>query len=310
MSEQPQSPDPPEEPDAEARAPWYVRFERTRTAAWLTLARPLTFLWFFNIGQFAVLAASHGDMHWSMPMRYGAMLALFAAGASMINDALDSEIDGKTRLMRPIPAGRVEARSALMASAIPLAGGAAIGLTADWRAGVLGLAMLAAAALYCIAWRGSVMSLLAFALIGVLVPIAAIQMGGTTFSTAHLLWTIPVGGLTGAAAFMIYKLPDFEKDDEDGSRSVLHWLGIDTAVAMTLAILTAALALAGASINVSGGSFWWLVGPMIYLILAALFCILRLMRGIIEIRLWIQRVLILPVLPVLIVCWLGAAGGA
>ena len=167
--------------------------------------------------------------------------------------------------------------------------------------------MLAASAVYNFAWRGSILGFLAFALIGVLLPVGAIQTADEGFSNAHLIWVIPVGALSGAATFMIYKLPDFEIDDFDGARSVLHWLGIDLAVSMSWAVVAAALALAAASINLSGGNLAWLLGPLLYFILAGLFCIWMLMRRVSEVRLRLQRWLIVPMMPLLLIGWLGAA---
>ena len=212
--------------------------------------------------------------------------------------------------MRPIPAGKVTIRASLVAAAIPFALGVAIGFAADWRVGVIGLAMLAASVLYSVAWRGSPLGFLAFALIGVLLPVGAIQLADEALSSAHLLWVIPIGALTGMATFMIYKLPDFEIDDFDGARSILHWLGIDTAISMTWAVLAAALALAAASINLSGGNLAWLLGPLLYFIIAGLFCIWMLMRRISEVRLRLQRWLIVIPMPLLLIGWLGAAASA
>ena len=257
-----------------------------------------------------VLTAAEGSLYWGLPLQYGAMVVAFCFAAALIGNALDAEIDGKSRLMRPIPAGKIETRPALLVAAIPTAFGAAIGFFTDWRVGIIGLAMLGASVLYNFAWRGSILGVASFALIGVLLPVGAIQTADVGFSSAHLLWVIPVGALTGAATFLIYKLPDFELDDVVGSRSILHWLGIDTAIPMSWAILAAGLALAAASINLSGGNLAWLLGPLLYVILAGLFCIAMLVRRVTEVRLRLQRLLIVPALPILMICWLGAAASA
>ncbi len=256
------------------------------------------------------LTAAEGSLFWGLPFQYGTMVTAFAYAAGMIGNALDAQIDSRSHLMRPIPAGKIAPRTALIGAAIPIAIGSVFGFSTDWRVGVIGLAMLATAVLYSVAWRGSIFGFAAFALIGVLLPVGAIQTVDADFTSAHLLWVIPVGALTGAAAFMLYKLPDFELDDLDGARSVLHWLGIDTAISMSWAVLAAALALAAASINLSGGNLAWLLGPLLYFILAGLFCIWMLMRRVSDVRLLLQRLLIVPALPLLMICWLAAAAAS
>ncbi len=296
--------------DSEPKPGWQVRVVRSRAFAWLELCRPSIGFWVNVSALLMPITAAHGSLYWGIPIQYAMMVVLMSYAGGAFNNAADAGIDASTRLMRPIPAGRLSARGAYVFSIALATAGALFGLLIEWRVTVIGLAMFAAVALYSIAWRGSVLGALSFALIGVLLPVSAIQAIDAEFSNAHLLWTLPVGGLTGAAAFMIYKLPDFEIDDVDGSRSLLHWLGIDMAVPMAWAVLAAALALAAASINLSGGNLLWLLGPLLYLILAGLFCIVILMGRVTEIRLRLQRYLVLPLLPLLIICWLGAAASA
>lgn len=302
--------DPQPDSQPEPQIPWQVRLVRSRVFAWGEMCRPSTGTWLLFSAALMTLTAAEGSLYWGLPFQYGSMIVGFSYAAALIGNALDAKIDAKSRLMRPIPAGKITTRSALLAASLPFALGATVGFLTDWRVGVIGLAMLGASTLYSIAWRGSVIGFLAFALIGVLLPVGAIQAVDEGFPSAHLLWVIPIGALTGAATFMIYKLPDFEIDDVDGSRSVLHWLGIDTAISMSWAVLAAALALAAASINLSGGNLAWLLGPLLYFILAGLFCIWMLMRRVSEVRLRLQRWLIVPMLSFLLIGWLGAAASA
>lgn len=295
---------------SEQKVDWRVRFLRSRATAWMELCRPNTGAWMQLSAALMVIAAAHGSMEWKQPFVYCGMIVAFTYTVILINQALDAKIDGRSRLMHPIPRGRMTPRAVLIAAVAPFALGCTIGFATDWRVAVIGLAIVATASLYSFAWRGSVLGVAAWALVGVLLPAGAIQMVDTVFPSSHVIWVIPIGGLTGAGAFMLYKLPDYELDDIDGSRSVLHWLGVDTAVAMTWAVLAAGMALSAASINLSGGSLAWLLGPLLYLILVGLFCIWMLMRRLSEFRLRFQRYLILPLLPLLLICWLGAAAGA
>lgn len=308
MSDDPSKPLPEQQPPI--AQPWYRRLMRSRANSWIDLTRPYIGFWMMFTAGLMTVAAARGSLEWTLPIVYAGMVQLLSLAAGMINDAHDIEIDNRTRLYRPIPMRGVTVRSALIAAAFPTGLGAAIGFANDWQVGVIGMAMLMASALYSYAWRGSVMGVASFALIGVLMPAGAIQLTDASISTAHLLWLIPVGGLSGAATYMIYKLPFYEFDDFDGYRSVLHWLGIDTAIAMSWAVLAAALALAAASLNVSGGDLLWLLGPLLYLILAGLFCFAALMNRISYIRLVMQRWLIVPFIPLTMICWLAAAAGA
>ena len=296
--------------ELEPQANWRIRLARSRLAAWAALCRPRTGLWLQGSSALMVLTAAGGSIDWHLPVLYSAMVAAFAYAAALINNALDSEIDAHARLMRPIAAGRLSSRAALLAAPIPAALGCAIGFATDWRVAVIGIAMLATCTLYSWGWRGSAFGVAAFALLGVLLPAGAIVLVESGFPSAHAFWVIPIGALSGAGAFMLYKLPDYEVDDVDGSRSILHWLGVDTAIAMSWAVLAAAMALAASSINVSGGNLAWLLAPLLYLILVGLFCIRMLMRRLTEIRLRLQRSLILPLLPLLPIMWLGAAASA
>ncbi len=296
---------------AELNRDWRVRILRSPLVPWMEMLRPYTGFWMQVSAGLMVVTAAEGSVEWGQPFIYCAIIVMFTYTAALVNGALDAELDGNTsRLWRPIPAGRVSVRVALISALFPFGLGCAGAFVHNWQVGVMALAMLAAAILYHVLWRGSVLGVLVWAFIGVLLPAGAIQMAGDVFPSAHVLWIIPIGALTGAGAFMLYKLPDYERDDVDGARSILHWLGIDTAVAMTWAVLAAAMALSAASINLSGGSLAWLLGPLLYLILVGLFCIWMQMTRLSELRLRLQRYLILPILPLLLVCWLGAASGA
>ena len=312
-------PDPSDGEQANGAAPleaqsrwtrWLLRMNRSRFSAWMEAARPVFGLWLFVVAAVMVVGAARGAMEWSAPIVYASMVQMLAWSVGLLNDVFDVKIDSETRLMRPLPANRLTVKGAAITAVIPFAIGTAIGFGNDWRVAVIGLAMVAASMLYSYAWRGSVLGIACFALIGVLLPAGAVEHTGASLSTAHLLWLVAIGALSGAAAYMIYKLPYYEYDDQDGYRSVLHWLGIETAIAMSWAVLAAALALAAASLNLSGGNLFWILGPLLYLIGAGLFCIWLLMHRINYEFLLLQRWLIVPFIPLVIVCWLAAAAGA
>ena len=216
--------EPEREPLPESEVSWQVRLARSRAVAWLELCRPHAATLLLLSSALMVLTAAEGSLFWALPLQYGAMVVALSCAAGLLGNALDAEIDGKSRLMRPIPAGKMETRSVLLAATIPTATGAAIGFSTDWRVGIIGLAMLGASVMYNVGWRGSILGFASFALVGVLMPVGAIQTADVSLADAHLLWVIPVGALTGAATFLIYKLPDLSSTTSMGHvQSSMRW---------------------------------------------------------------------------------------
>ena len=273
----------------------------------MRLLRPVTVLGLVLTVVGATLTASGGEAAWHQVLRYAVAVGALSASAAIFNDLADRERDRNTRLWRPLPAGRVSARQATLATAalLPLAIG--FGASLGWRELVIVIAMGAAAGLYSSALRGSFFGWAAFALIGALLPVGAAEAVGAQID--QLWWAVPVGAASGIAAFLIYKLPDYERDDFAGMRSILHWMGIDAALPLSWAALAAALTLAAASVNVSDGNLAWVIAPLVYLLAAGLGCIGMLWMQVSERRLMWQRWLLVPGLAVLLVCWLGAMGG-
>ena len=187
-------------------------------------------------------------------------------------------------------------------------GGLALSGSLGWQPLLTSAALVVTAGVYSQAWRGSLSGAACFALAAVLIPLGAALVGGP--SGGALWWVGPVGAATGLAFFVVYKLPDFERDDEDGSRSVLHWAGIDAAVPTAWAAVALALALALSSINLDGYEAAWVYAPLVWLLSCALGTTIALLRQVTEQRLWWQRALLCPGLLALMVGWLGAMSGA
>ena len=286
------------------RTPW----RRSRVYAWLRIFRPLTAPALGLCAALCVLAWTDGAGAWHEPLRYGLAIALLAGAAAMVNDAADAGRDAAVRVWRPMPAGIVGATPARAVAAVLAAGGLALSGSLGWQPLLASAALAVTAGVYSQAWRGSLSGAACFALAAVLIPLGAALVGGP--SGGALWWVGPVGAATGLAFFVVYKLPDFERDDEDGSRSVLHWVGIDAAVPTAWAAVALALALALSSINLDGYEAAWVYAPLAWLLVCALGTTIALLRQVTEQRLWWQRALLCPGLLALVVGWMGAMSGA
>ncbi len=283
------------------RSPW----RRSAVYAWVRIVRPATSV---GVGLTAALCAvawTDGAGAWHEPLRYGVALMLLAAGAAVANDALDAHRDASVRVWRPIPAATISTSAARVVAILLGGGGLGVAGTLGWQPLIIAAALVITGGVYSYAWRGAVGGVAAFALSAVLIPLGAALVGGTD-SGGPIWWVAPVGAATGLAFFIAYKLPDFERDDEDGARNILHWAGIDVAVPMAWAGVALALALALSSVNIAGTDATWVLAPLVWLLVTTIGTTVALLRQVTEQRLWWQRALLCPGLLALIVGWLGA----
>lgn len=108
-------------------------------------------------------------------------LTLFYIGGMFLNDAFDRDIDARERPGRPIPSGRVSARTVFTAGFAMLAAGIALLLVAGygftggmaWRPAVAGLALAGAIVLYDAWHKGNPVSPLIMGLCRMLVYVTA-----------------------------------------------------------------------------------------------------------------------------------------
>ena len=111
--------EPDRDPLLESEVPWQTRVVRSRAFAWLEMCRPTTGTWLLFSSALMVLTAAEGSLEWGLPFQYSGMIVAFAYTAALIGNALDAQIDATTRLMRPIPAGKISSRGSLIAAAVP-----------------------------------------------------------------------------------------------------------------------------------------------------------------------------------------------
>ena len=283
------------------------RIRRFHAIAWLRLCRPFTTAAAALAAAGLVLGWS-GSADWHVVLRYALAAALLAAAAAAANDAADADLDSRTRLWRPVPAGQISVRAARIAAAAF----AAAGLALAGSIGLLVLAVAAGLALCAVAYshglRGSPLGWLAFSLGATLLPLGAALALPEAGGRAVLWWAAPVGAAVGLAVYAVCKLPDFERDDEDGARGILHWVGIDAALPLAWGAIAAALAFSVASVNIDGRDALWIYAPLGCLLAAALGTGAALVLQVSERRLNWQRALVAPALLALLVGWFGAIG--
>jgi len=164
----------------------------------------------------------------------------YAAGA--LNDAVDAPADAAAGRGKPIQAGWISRRAtAVLAVAAGLASlgfGLALG-PATFALAVVGLAC---AWTYDLWLKGTVASVLPFAVALPIVPLFGYGAAGRF--PAVLWWAWPIGALLAVATHLADALPDVERDRATGVRGLATRLGVGRAAAVAAASYAAALLLA------------------------------------------------------------------
>jgi 4-hydroxybenzoate polyprenyltransferase len=164
----------------------------------------------------------------------------YAAGA--LNDAVDAPADAAADRGKPIQAGWISRRAvavlAVAAGVASLGFGLALG-PATFALAVVGLAC---AWTYDLWLKGTVASVLPFAVALPIVPLFGYAAAGRF--PAVLWWAWPIGALLAVAANLADSLPDVERDRATGVRGLAARLGVRPAAAVAAASYAAALLLA------------------------------------------------------------------
>jgi len=189
-----------------------------------------------------------------------ALLAGLLAGnqysAGALNDAVDAPVDAAAGRDKPIPAGAVSRRAAaLLAVAAGLAS-LGFGLALNPATFALAVAGLACAWAYDLRLKGTVASVLPFAVALPLVPLFGYGAAGRF--PAALWWAWPIGALAAVAVHLADSLPDVERDQAAGVRGLATRLGVRRAARLTAVSYAAALAMALGS-GLAAGDRWTVV---------------------------------------------------
>ena len=277
---------------------------RRRGWAHLRLLRPLALL--SGVGVVVVLAfiVARGDPVWHETVRLALVIAAVLAAASILNDLIDIPHDRYVYLWRPMPSGLVRVDVAVRLAVLAVLIALILAATLGWRPFVTTVAAIFAAGAYSARFRNTPLSWLPYSVTFALIP-PWVAEALDRFDDV-LWWSFPVGAMVGLAVHLLLKLPDYERDDTDGTRNVLHWLTIDFAVPVTWGAIGAFIVIAVASANIENLRSEWLVPPAVVLIVLTLGFMTALFLRVTERRLLVQRWVLIPALLALAVGWYGS----
>lgn len=172
---------------------------------------------------FALLAAWSQPVWWTLLLIAGAHTAMQLAIA-VFNDYFDRERDALGKPEKPIPAGLVTPREALLAGWILLALMVLLLLPLPPLAWLLTLGYLTLGMAYNLGLKATPLSGVVFALAMPLIPLYA--FAGTGRELAFLVWLLPMGVLLGVSLNLANSLPDLEEDASSGARTLAVALGL------------------------------------------------------------------------------------
>jgi 4-hydroxybenzoate polyprenyltransferase len=202
--------------------------------------------------------------------RLGLLFGLLACNqysAGALNDAVDAPADAATGRDKPVPAGAISRRAtaalAVAAGLASLVFGALLGPATL----ALAVAGLACAWAYDLWLKGTVASVLPFALALPLVPLFGYGAAGRF--PAVLWWAWPIGALAAVAVHLADSLPDVETDRAAGVHGLATLLGVRRAAVLVAAGYLAMLALVAGSGLAAGDRPVVLGGAAVSLVLAA-----------------------------------------
>ena len=282
------------------RVPLY----RRRPWAFLRLLRPRAALAGAGMAVGFAFIAADGAPGWHETLRLALAVAAVLAASAAYNDVADAPYDHDRYLWRPLPSGLVTAREALYVALVFAVAALALGASLGTRPLILALAGLLAGATYSSALRATALSWLPFSLAFALVPPFVYE--SLDRFRDPIWWSFLVGALGGLSFYLLFKLPDYERDDIDGQRNLLHWASIDYAIPITWAAIGAYAIVAAASANAETLRLEWFTPPLVIILLLTLGTMALLWGRITERRLELQRWLLSPAVLAMAAGWLGS----
>jgi 4-hydroxybenzoate polyprenyltransferase len=173
---------------------------------------------------------------------------LFAVAAAVLagqlttgwtNDYLDAERDIRVaRPDKPVATGAVSRRTVGIAAIVAAVACVPLSFLSGWRAGVLHLVAVGAAAAYNARLKSTVFSPLPYALAFGIAP--AFVLLGLPGAPTPPAWPIAAGALLGAGAHFANVLPDLEDDAATGVRGLPQRLGYRVSAVVSAVLLFAA----------------------------------------------------------------------
>ena len=256
----PGAPDPAEPPEGgrrPARRPGRLPLRRRPLFAWLRLIRPIASLSTAGVAVIFAVILTRGDPAWDEALRVGLAVFMVLAAASAMNDVIDRHHDRDAHIWRPLPADLIGPRDAMLLAGTFAVAAVAIGASLGERALLPLLAGLAAVGVYNLQLRSTPFSWLPLSIGCALLPPFVAEAVGAFDD--YLWWSLPVGVVGGLAAHLAIKLPDYERDDEPGAQSLMHWMTIDYAVPMAWGLMSGFVVIAAVSANIERLRIEWVV---------------------------------------------------
>ena len=305
---QPDAAPPEDAPPSGARRPAgrFARIPLRRRAAWawFRLLRPIAALSAAAVVVGFAFILEEGAPVWHEALRIGLSMFAVIAAASAMNDYFDRAHDRDAHIWRPLAADLIAPRAVVLLAAALAIAALAMSASLGWRAFLPMLGGLVCVALYNLQLRRTPFSWLPLAIAFALVPPWVAEAVGRF--DAYLWWSLPVGVVGGLAAHVAMKLPDYERDDAPGFRSLMHWMTIDYAVPMTWGFMGAFIVLAVASANFERLRIEWIAPPTAIAVVFTLAMMGASFFGVSERKLVWQRWLFSLAIVGLAIGWLGS----
>lgn len=226
----------------------------SRLRDWLRAARLIhpfpTALNVAATGALAVVAAE-GLPNGALLARMLAAMACAQAAIGATNDYFDRGLDATAKPWKPVAAGLVPPRAALVLAAALVAAAMVLAATISGWSLMLMAVGTACGLAYDARLKRSVLSAVPFMVAMPVLPLWVwVSLGAWD---AALWWLLPLGALVGLALHLANTLPDLRSDAEAGVYGLAHRLGMDGSALAAWASFGSAIALASVAGALAGG---------------------------------------------------------
>lgn len=174
------------------------------------------------------------------------MLVMLCAQSSIgvTNDIFDRDLDVRAKPWKPLVAGLVSMRSAVVLATGLAAASIALAATLGLAGGALAVLGLGCGLAYDVRLKRTPWSAVPYMLGIPVLPLWVWAVAGDWRPV--LWWLLPLGGLLGLALHLANTLPDIEDDASNGVRGLAHRLGSRASMLLAWASFALALALSAA----------------------------------------------------------------
>jgi 4-hydroxybenzoate polyprenyltransferase len=177
---------------------------------------------------------------------------LFQCSIGALNDIADAAADATVKPGKPIPAGRVPVPVAVIVAGACLLGGLGLAVSVSTTALAIGIAGVALGYAYDLGLKGTPFGWAPFALGIPLLPLFA-WVGATGTAPAAIVVLSVLAVPAGAAVAVANALPDLERDEASGVRTVATALGPERAWRVDAALQSVVAGLALLTLLLVGG---------------------------------------------------------